>query len=92
MNYSNPLASIESRNISDLLNLKASMERKISSTTKIKLIFNEELNVVNSNNYEQTSKRNTASLTASAEYRGADRFGATLLVREILDNNKITDS
>jgi iron complex outermembrane receptor protein len=89
LNYSNPLASIDSRNASDLLNLKASMERSISSTTKIRLLFNEELTEVNSNNYEQTEKRNTASLTASADYRGADWFGASFLVREILDNNKI---
>ena len=89
LDYSNPLASIESKNISDLLTLKASMERRISQYTKFKISINEELNAVKSNNYQQTSKRSTTALTASAEHNTADRFGITVLIREILDKNKL---
>lgn len=88
LDYSNPLASIESKNISDFLTLKASMERRISQYTKFKISINEDLNVVKSNNYQQTSERSTTALTASAEHT-ADRFGITFLIREILDKNKL---
>lgn len=88
LDYSNPLASIESKNNSDFVTLKASMERRISQYTRFKILINEELNAVKSNNYEQTSLRNTTSLTASAEHSTSERFGISVLVREILDKNK----
>jgi vitamin B12 transporter len=89
LDYSNPLASIESKNISDILTLKAGMERRISVNTTLKIVLNDEMNVVKSNNYDQTSTRNTTSLTASAEYNGTNRFGTTFLIREILEKNKL---
>ena len=89
LNYTNRLASIDSRNLSDILTMKGGMDKRIGESTKLKVVLTEELNVIKSNNYDQNVTRNTTTLTASAEYKSADRFGATILVREILDKNKL---
>ena len=87
LNYTNRLASIDSRNLSGTLNLKAGMERRVGEFTKLKIIINEELSVIKSNNYKHNATRNTASLTASAEKKISDRIGTMVLVREIIDKN-----
>ena len=43
------------------------------------------MNYIKSNNYAGNTTRNTVSLTASAERNTDGRFGALLLLREILD-------
>ena len=85
LNYTNSLASIDSRNISETLVLKTSMQRHIDEYTNLKVTLNEEVNYVKSNNYEENTTRNTVSLTASAERNTSGRIGALLLLREILD-------
>jgi outer membrane cobalamin receptor len=85
LNYTNSLASIDSRNISESLVLKTSMQRHIDEYTNLKVTLNEEVNYVKSNNYEENTTRNTVSLTASAERNTSGRIGALLLLREILD-------
>jgi vitamin B12 transporter len=85
MKYTNSLASIDSRNLSQTFILKTGFEHKIDNYTKLKVILNDELNYVKSNNYSQYTDRNTVSLTASAERNAGGRFGSMVLVREILD-------
>jgi outer membrane cobalamin receptor len=87
LNYLNPIASIDSRNFSETMILKAGMESRISDYTKLKIVLNEELNFIKSNNYNQNTTRNTASVTASAERNRSDRFGSMILIREIFDKN-----
>ena len=89
LNYINQLVSIDSRNLSHVLILKAGMESKLGENTTLKIILNEELSVVKSNNYMQNESRNNASLTALAERNGNDRVSASILIREIIDNNMI---
>jgi vitamin B12 transporter len=89
LDYSNPQASIDSKNISDILSLKANIEKRISLYTKIRVNVNEELSIVKSNNYDQTSTRNSATFTASAEHSGAGRIGISLLFREIIDKSTL---
>jgi iron complex outermembrane receptor protein len=89
LNYSNRLASIDSRNLSESLILKAGMEGRIGKFTELKIVLNEELSIIKSNNYDQNATRNTASVTASAERKGSDRFGTLILIREIFNNNTI---
>jgi outer membrane cobalamin receptor len=86
LNYTNSLASIDSRNFSQSLVLKTGLERNINEFTRFKVTLNEELNYIKSNNYADNATRNTVSLTASAERNGEGRIGAMLLVREILDS------
>jgi iron complex outermembrane receptor protein len=88
LNYFNPLASIDSRNLSEMLTLKAGMENEIEKYTKLKIVIDEQSCVINSNNYNSRTTRNTATLTASID-RKRDRFGATILLREILDKKTL---
>jgi outer membrane cobalamin receptor len=85
LNYTNSLASIDSRNYSRTMILKAGLERHITEFTKIRVTLNDELNYIKSNNYSEITTRNTFSLTASAERNTGGRFGTMMLVREILD-------
>ena len=85
LNYTNSLASIDSRNLSETAIVKATGERHIDEFTNLKITLNEELNYIISNNYSENTSRNTASLTASAERNAGTRFGSILLVREILN-------
>jgi|WetSurMetagenome_2_1015567.scaffolds.fasta_scaffold03172_6 outer membrane cobalamin receptor len=89
LNYSNRLVKIDSRNLSETLVSKAGMEYRIGEFTKTKMVLNNELNVVKSNNYIHNQLRNTASLTASAERNRNDRFATSILVREILLRNTL---
>jgi outer membrane cobalamin receptor len=85
MNYTNSLAAIDSRNFARTFILKTGFERSVFNYTKLKLILNDELNYVNSNNYSDYTRRNTVSLTASAERNAGGRVGTMLLLREIVD-------
>jgi iron complex outermembrane receptor protein len=85
LDYTNSLASIDSRNFTQTLVLKAALERYLDEYTKLKVNLNEELNYIKSNNYSGNTNRNSVSVTASAERNSGERFGALLLVREILD-------
>ena len=89
LNYTNRLASINSRNLSETVILKAGMERSIGEFMRLKLLINEELSISKTNNYSQNVTRNTASATMSAERAGPGRFGSMILIREILDKNKL---
>jgi outer membrane cobalamin receptor len=88
LNYANSLVSIDSRNYSQTLTLKGTMERRIAEFTNLKVAVNEDLNYIKSNNYSENTTRNTLALTASAERNGGERLGAIFLLREILDTRK----
>jgi len=85
LNYTNSLASIDSRNNSRTLIVKGAIERKLNNITTLKLAVNDEMSYIRSNNYDENTKRNTASFTASAEHNSNGRLSTLLLVREILD-------
>jgi vitamin B12 transporter len=86
LNYSNRLASIDSRNISETFTIKTGIENQIASNTKLRVYLNQEVSYVKSSNYNKNSTRNTTTLTASAESNLSDRFGTMFLIREIFDN------
>jgi iron complex outermembrane receptor protein len=88
LDYSNTLASIDSRNLSDMLTFKTGMERNIMNGTCFKLVLEDEFNRVKTNNYENRSGRNTSTITASAEHNKGGLVGASFLLRETVDRNK----
>ncbi len=88
LDYINTLASIDSRNISNSLSLKAGVEKQVLAGSKLKIIIGQELNKVNSNNYGGRIIRSTTSLSASFESDISERLGTGFLVREILDVDK----
>jgi iron complex outermembrane receptor protein len=86
LDYSNPLASIESKNVSNSFTLKGGIETRILNSTKLRIFINDELNAIQSNNYEDNVTRNTASITVIADKKSRNRFGTTIMIRETLDN------
>ena len=88
LNYYNQLASIDSKNLSENLTLKANYETLIGGFSNLKIALDEQSNVIISNNYEHSTRRNTATFTASMN-RNQDRFGTTILFREILDRKSL---
>jgi outer membrane cobalamin receptor len=88
LNYFNRLASIDSRNFSDAATLKASFGNQIGKYSKLKINIEEQSTVINSNNYSSNKTRYTTTLTALVD-RNRNRFGTSLLIREILDRNNL---
>lgn len=89
LDYSNRLAKIDSRNHSDVFVLKAATTRRIFNKATLEVMLNEELNSVNSNNYEDRAVRNTADGSISLRNFGTDRIEGSILVREIIHGNKL---
>lgn len=89
MNYTSQLAEVDSRNLSDMLVMKMESETQLDEITKLKVTFNDEYCTVNSNNYTDQKKRNTASVTASLERECVNRLGLTILLRQIMTNKNL---
>jgi iron complex outermembrane receptor protein len=89
LNYLNPVASIDSRNLSDTWILKTSYERKVGEIAHLSIDINESLDAVNSNNYEERILRNTADLKVSAQTEEFRRMSALVLIRETLHNGTL---
>ena len=88
LNYLNPQASIDSRNLSEILTFKASLEKPLAENSKLSIALDEQSCLIKSNNYDGRKTRNTATLTVSVD-RKSERFGTTILVREILDKSTL---
>jgi outer membrane cobalamin receptor len=89
LNYSNHLASVSSENLTRSVIIKGGLETRIGEFTRVKVILNNDLHLVNSNNYEENAIRNTVTATVSAERNSGSRFGTLLLLREIIDGRNI---
>lgn len=88
LNYTNVLASVDSRNISKRIILKGKIDRMINSMLKLELSLNDELNIINTNNYAGLKLRNLVSADVVAEADLTNWLGASVLVREMLQDNK----
>ncbi len=89
LNYFNRLASIDSRNLSDIYSIKGIMDRRVGEYTRVRLEFDNEIDVINTNNYNHIAKRNMSSLTVSVQHEITSMIGTSVLFREILDKNKL---
>ena len=88
LDYSNKLASIDSRNMSESVILKGGLINRPVEFIRTKVILDNEYTFVKSENYgAEKAGRNVASFTAIAELNSAGRIGATLLIREIMHGN-----
>ncbi len=88
LNYSNKLASVDSRNLSDAFTLKATISQHISESAKAGLIIENNTDVIHTNNYGSAVNRNKASFTALMNYRLAPNLRSVILAREILDGKR----
>lgn len=88
LDYSNKLASIDSRNLSEMIILKAGLVNMPGKFVRTKVTIDNENTLVKSENYDDNrAGRNVASVTVSAEVNGSGRLGATFLFRETIHNN-----
>ena len=88
LDYSNKLASIDSRNLSEMIILKAGLVTILGKFVRAKVTIDNENILVKSENYDDNkARRNVASVTASADVNSFGRLGATFLFRETIHNN-----
>lgn len=88
LNYTNQLASIDSRNLSESIALKTGYTRSIGEYVRTRIILENEYVQVKTENYsDNKAVRNVSSLAALAELNSKGRLGATVLVKEILQGN-----
>jgi len=86
LDYTSKLYSIDSRNKANSLVFKGGITTPLGSYSRLKIVLSDELNAVKSNNYIDSVRNNTASVTLSAERKKGKRFGSVILLRETLDN------
>jgi iron complex outermembrane receptor protein len=89
LDYTNRLVSIDSRNISETVVLNTGFGKKVGELISLKFHLNEELSIVKTNNYADNTGRNTVSFTGIIESPLTNRVDASLLIREILNNNEL---
>jgi len=89
LDYSNQLASIDSRNHSETAVFKTGAEIRPDKNTMVTFDLSDEVTIVKSNNYSQGETRNTVSLTASADRMIGERAHAVILLREIFDKREL---
>ena len=89
LNYTSQLYSIDSRNTANTIILRGGMTSKLGEYIKLKLILNNELSAIESNNYATGITHNSGSVTISAERKKGNRLGAVILLRETLDGSII---
>jgi iron complex outermembrane receptor protein len=85
LDYSNKLASIDSRNFSEMIMLRAKLVNRTGRFLSTKVVAENENTHVRSVNYDDNStRRNVTSVTGSAEVNVSGRLGASFLLRETL--------
>jgi vitamin B12 transporter len=89
LDYVNPQASIQSQNQSNSFVVKGGFETKVLKGTTLKILLNNELDIIKSNNYRNKAVGNIATMTAMVQRRAGNRFASTLLLSETIDNNKL---
>ena len=87
LNYTNSLASVDSRNRSETFIIKTGIDNKLGDKTIMNVLLNEEISFITSNNYKGSVARNTAIVTVSFENKTTDRISTHFLMKEIHDKN-----
>jgi iron complex outermembrane receptor protein len=89
LHYTNTPASIDSRNKSATYIAKAGIEKPVGKNSSLSFVLNEELNMVNSNNYDGLKNRNIASVSASAKSSVGKRVKTNFLLRQLIFNKTL---
>jgi iron complex outermembrane receptor protein len=88
LDYTNELASVDSRNLSKRIILKSGLQRRINKMLKLEFTLNDELNLINTNNYAGNKSRNLASADAIAETDLTQWLAARVLVRQMIHDSR----
>ena len=86
LNYTSKLYSIDSKNKANTFVIKGGMTTPLGEYSLLKIVLSDELNSIESNNYKESVRHNNASVTLSAERKIGKRFGAVILLRDVLDD------
>jgi len=88
LDYTNELASVDSRNLSKRIILKSGLQRRINKMLKLEFTLNDELNLINTNNYAGNKSRNLASADAIAETDLTQWLATRILVRQMIQDSR----
>lgn len=88
LNYKNNLASVDSRNNIVTSLFKASASTSLSNDFILRFMVSDELNIVNSNNYDGVKSRNKITGTASSYYNISKKFNSHLIFRLLMLDDK----
>ncbi len=89
LKYTNQIASIDSRNLSQTYSFKGSAERYLGQGATLKMTVEDSYDVINTTNYNHTASRNTATLSSLVTGTFAGRINGSLLLREIISGKSI---
>jgi outer membrane cobalamin receptor len=84
LNYKNPLLSVDSKNISNTIIYKSGFDKILKERTRLSILINNELSLVNSVNYNGNKYRNLAGITLSLSRKSGNKLGYSILIRETL--------
>jgi outer membrane receptor protein involved in Fe transport len=89
LDYSNELASIDSRNMSKRIILKSILEHRINKKLKLKFALNDEFNFIVTNNYNGNKSRNLGSVDVIAETDLTQWLAASVLARQMVQDHRL---
>jgi vitamin B12 transporter len=87
LDYKNPQLSVDSKNISNTIIFKSGFDKIIKEKTRLSILFNNELSIVNSVNYNGNKSRNLTGISMSLSRRSGEKLGYSVLIREAIKNN-----
>jgi outer membrane cobalamin receptor len=88
LRYINSTASIDSRNKSNTLFLKGVLQFPAGNKLDLKLMLLDEVNMVNTVNYNGFKSRNLLTLSASARREVGENLGLVFILRELMVDDK----
>jgi len=88
LDYTNELASVDSRNLSKRIILKSRFEHQINKIMKLEVAVNDELNLISTNNYTGSKSRNLISSDAIAVTDLTRWLVTRVLVREMIQDSR----
>jgi iron complex outermembrane receptor protein len=89
LHYTNHSASIDSRNLSQNAVLRTSINKRLGNSTRLRFEINDEINLINSNNYISRRIRNLASAGFLSETELNKKLSARISIRENLVDRKL---
>lgn len=89
LHYQNQSVSIDSRNLSRNAVLRTSVNKKLGNSTRLRFDFNDEINLIKSNNYISNRARNLASAGFISETELNKRLSARISIRENFVDRKL---
>ena len=89
MIYENEVVSVNSRNFSKRFLLRSVLEKSVNEILRLRFAFNNDFNIVNTNNYLAEKTRNVATADATAEAGFTSWLTTRILIRETLQDNKL---